>query len=49
MWYYLTGEDMKTWAKNITDEKLFYSLQNQSLKRIPMLKESYLKLKKRYE
>lgn len=49
MWYYLTSEDMKTWAKNITDKKLFYQLQSQALHRRPLLKESYLKLKKRYE
>ena len=49
MWYYLKAEDMKSWAKNITNKKLFYQLQNQCLKRIPMLKDSDLKLKKRYE
>ncbi len=49
MWYYLKSEDMKTWAKNIKDKKLFYSLQNQCLKRIPMLKESYERLKKQYQ
>ena len=49
MWYYLTSEDMKTWAKNITNKKLFYQLQSQALHRRPMLKVSYLKLKKIYE
>ena len=48
MWYYLTSEDMKSWAKNITNEKLSHQLQNQCLKRIPMLKVSYDKLKKQY-
>jgi len=48
MWYYLKSEDMKTWAKNIKDKKLFYQLQSQCLHRIPMLKQSYLKLKKKY-
>jgi hypothetical protein len=49
MWYYLTSEDMKSWAKNITNKKLFYQLQSQCLKRIPMLKESYERLKKQYQ
>jgi hypothetical protein len=49
IWYYLTSEDMKTWAKNITDKKLFYQLQNQCLKRIPMLKQSYERIKKQYQ
>ncbi len=49
MWYYLTSEDMKTWAKNIKDKKLFYQLQSQALHRRPILKDAYLKLKKRYE
>ena len=48
IWYYLTSEDMKSWAKNIEDEKLFYQLQSQCLNRIPMLKDSYSKLKKQY-
>lgn len=47
-WKYLTAEDMKTWAKNITDKKLFYQLQSQCLHRRPMLKISYDKLKKQY-
>jgi len=49
MWYYLNKEDITGWCKNITDEKLFYQLQSQSIHRIPMLKESYIKLKKKYE
>lgn len=49
MWYYLTKEDMNTWAKNITNKKLFYQLQSQALNRTPMLKDSYIKLKKKYE
>ena len=49
IWYYLKSEDMKTWAKNITNEKLFYQLQSQALQHRPMLKTSYLKLKKKYE
>ena len=49
IWYYLTAEDMKSWAKNITDEKLFYQLQQQALHRRPMLKVAYLKLKKKYD
>ena len=48
IWYYLTAEDMKSWAKNITDEKLFYQLQSQALHRRPMLKTSYIKLMKQY-
>jgi len=48
-WYYLTSDDMNTWAKNINDEKLFYQLLSQSLHRRPVLKTSYLKLKKKYE
>jgi len=48
MWYYLDKEDMTSWVKNITDEKLFYKLQSQCLKRIPMLRTSYNKLKKQY-
>ena len=49
MWHYLKSEDMKTWAKNIKDKKLFYQLQNQCLKRIPMLKQSYERLKKQHQ
>ena len=49
MWYYLTAEDMKSWAKKIKDKELFYQLQSQALHRRPMLKQSYLKLKKKYE
>ena len=49
IWYYLTAEDMKSWAKNITDEKLFYQLQQQALHRRPMLKIAYDKLKKQYD
>ena len=49
MWYYLTSEDMTTWAKNIRNKKLFYQLQSQALQRRPMLKDSYLKLKNKYE
>ena len=40
---------MKTWAKNIKNKKLYYQLQNQCLKRIPMLKESYERLKKQHQ
>ena len=49
MWYYLKSEDMKSWAKNITNKKLFYQLQQQALHRRPMLKVAYLKLKKKYD
>ena len=49
MWYYLTAEDMKTWAKNITDKKLYYKLKSQALHRRPMLRVSYEKLKKQYD
>lgn len=49
IWYYLTAKDMKTWAKNIKDKKLFYQLQFQCLNRVPTLKVSYEKLKKKYE
>ena len=46
IWYYLTAEDMQSWAKKIKDKELFYQLQSQCLNRIPMLKDSYSKLKK---
>lgn len=49
MWYYLTAEDMSSWAKNIKDKKLYYKLQSQALSRRPMLKQSYLKLRQEYE
>ena len=49
IWYYLKAEDMKTWAKNIKNKKLYYQLQNQCLKRIPMLKTAYERLKKQYQ
>ena len=48
IWYYLKAEDMKTWAKNIKDKKLFYQLQSQCLHRRPILKDAYEKLKKQY-
>ena len=49
MWYYLKSEDMNSWAKNITDKKLYYQLQSQCLHRRPMLKDAYLRLKKQYD
>ena len=48
MWYYLTAEDMTSWALNIKDKKLYYQLQSQALQRRPMLKTAYEQLKKKY-
>ena len=48
MWHYLDNEDMTTWVKN-TDKKLYWKLSSQCRARIPLLKESYIKLKNKYE
>jgi hypothetical protein len=48
MWHYLDNEDMTTWVKK-TNKELYWKLSNQARARIPMLKEIYIKLKKKYE
>lgn len=47
MWYYLKKEDIEFFKGKVND-KLYYQLLNQSLKRIPMLKKGYESLKKQY-
>ena len=47
MWYYLTKEDIVFFKNKVSDE-LYYKLQHQAIKRIPMLKKSYEQLKKKY-
>ena len=47
VWYYLKKEDIEFFKGKVGD-KLYYQLLNQSLKRIPMLKESYESLKRKY-
>lgn len=47
MWHYLTTEDMKEFKK-ILPNKLYWKLSAQALARIPMLKESYNRLKRKY-
>ena len=47
-WYYLNKEDIEFFKDKVSD-KLYYQLLHQSLKRIPILKESYESLKKKYE
>ena len=49
MWYYLTAEDYQTIIKPIRNKQLKYKLLSQYRGRIPMLKSSYLKLKKQYD
>ena len=47
-WYYLNKSDMVFFKDKVSTE-LYYKLLHQSIKRIPMLKESYESLKKKYE
>jgi hypothetical protein len=47
MWYYLKKEDVEFFKGKVSDE-LYYKLLHQSIKRIPMLKESYESLKRKY-
>mgnify|MGYP001152512783 CR=1 FL=1 len=47
MWYYIKKEDIEFFKGKVGD-KLYYQLLNQSLHRIPMLKTSYEKLKKKH-
>ena len=48
MWYYLKSEDLKLLKDNISKE-LYWKLSAQCRARIPMLKEAYIKLKRKYE
>ena len=48
MWYYLTSEDYKNIIKKIKNPSLKYKLFSQYKSRRPMLKDAYLKLKKKY-
>ena len=47
MWYYLKTEDLKIFKKSLP-KNLYWKLSAQCRARIPMLKESYLKLNKKY-
>ena len=49
MWYYLTPDDYQNIIKNIKDIGFRNKLYNQYISRIPMLKASYLRLKKQYD
>ena len=46
-WYYLDKADIEFFKGKVND-KLYYQLLHQSIKRIPMLKESYESLKRKY-
>ena len=48
MWHYLDNQDMTTWVKK-APKSLYWKLHSQAIARIPLLKESYIKLKKKYE
>lgn len=48
MWYYLTSEDMKLFYR-ILPKGLYWKLSAQARARIPMLKQAYEALKKKYE
>lgn len=48
MWYYLKPDDYQNIIKKINNPSLKYKLYSQYISRRPMLKESYLKLKKKY-
>ena len=48
MWYYLTPEDYQNIIKKINNLALRNKLYNQYKARIPMLKDSYEELKKKY-
>ena len=48
MWYYLTSDDYQTIIKPMQDKTLKYKLFNKYKNRIPMLRVSYLNLKKKY-
>ena len=48
MWYYLNQNDYQNIIKPMKNNKLKYQLLSQYKGRIPMLKESYIKLQKQY-
>ena len=47
MWYYITTEDMQ-WFKDKLPKEVYWKLSAQCKARIPMLKVSYKRLKRRY-
>lgn len=47
-WYYLKPDDYSTIIKKVKNFKLKNQLYSQYIGRIPMLKSSYLNLKKKY-
>lgn len=49
MWYYFTPDDYQTIIKNVKDTVFRNKLYNQYVNKIPMLKQSYERLKKQYQ
>ena len=47
MWHYITTEDMQ-WFKDKLAKEVYWKLSAQCKARIPMLKVSYKRLKRRY-